>query len=152
MYFNHRSSSKSNSTFLDDYGAFIAIGVAVVAILGFFIISNSNNSEERKAATKEKYVASIAKWVEAYHPSMAATKRKEVAECVYEKDPDVLYLRNQLKAQEDKENENRMIVSSKYHGYGDFLKDLESYVNNGEGKILQEEKNRIDDAISKCTK
>ncbi len=135
--------------------SYTGIIIGVIAIIAVIVLSfvTSGNEEKSRAKMKERFVASIAKWIEAKGTkTLSASARKEIAECVYEVDDGILYYRSNLKRQEDIENEGRIISSSKYHAYGDFLTDLESYVNGGSGKIMQTEADMINEAISKCKK
>lgn len=135
----------------DSHTGVIVGVVVIVSLIVIFMITSNNDGEGARQKLRERFVASIAKWVEAKEiKSLPASVRKEIAECVYEVDDSILYYRSNLKRQEDQENENRMISTSKYHAYGDFLTDLESYVNSGEGKIMQAEADMIDSAIAKC--
>ena len=134
-------------------GSWITWIIIAAIVIAIFVAISPSKEEQEKAIQnkKENYVASIAKWIEIKNSkTLSATVKKEIAECVYEEDSYVLYYRKELKDREEKANENRVIKVSQYAMYGDFLTDLESYVNGGEGKIMQEEANRINAAIKTC--
>ena len=149
---NYSSSSKSHKN-SSDFPTGIVIGVIVVIVIVVLFVISSKNQEGARERDKERFVASITKWIDAKETrNLSASTRKEIAECVYDSNEQILYYRSNLKREEDARNENRIISSSKYMAYGDFLTDLESYVNGGNGKIMQAEADMIDNAISSCKK
>lgn len=145
-----------------DFGDFISIGFAILAVGGiaFFIISSVVQTIDTKPlanSREESYKILIARWLETSNKSLNETRRKEVAECVYNQDPNILAYREQLKDQQDERNEGHMINSVDPLLKIDFLKSLDEYTsgnsdNGYKGRLLTEEKSRIEKAIQLCLK